>query len=84
MSEPEGGLSLWVVYWNPSDFPGRFVVRRQVAVAPNPSIPDGIWCDPDPLAVVDTLDEARAAVPGWLTCLPRSPDDHPVVVEVWV
>lgn len=72
-------LENWAVYRNPLDYPGRFVVRRWVIV---PGLP--LQSDPEPLAVVDTLEAARAAIPPGLCCLPAWEDDDPVIVEVWL
>jgi hypothetical protein len=72
-------LRMFVITANPSDFPGKFVVRENV-IARGSSEP---ILDPAPLAVVDTITEARAAVPPDRICMPRSPKDPPVVVETW-
>ena len=40
--------------------------------------------DPEPLAVVDGLEEARRAVPGGCVCIERAPCDDPVIAEVWI
>jgi hypothetical protein len=71
-------LPLWVIYWNPSDFPGKHVVRRHLA-GPDHNVPDRT-----PTAVVDTLEEARAAIPTNTINLRRFPNDDPCIVEVWV
>lgn len=74
----ESALSMWTVYQSPSDYPGRFVVRRcEVARGV-------ITHDATPLAVVDTLEAARAAVPRGLACMHRHPEDQPQIVEVWL
>jgi hypothetical protein len=67
-------LEMFTIYCNPRDYPGKYVVRRHVT---------GIGPDPEPLAVVDTLDEARDAVPPYLACMNRQPDDQPQIVETW-
>lgn len=68
---------MFVVYKNPSDFPGKFVVRlfnmdKPVHMA----------------AVKDTLEEARAAIqqgpPFMFHNVGRSPQDDPVIVETWI
>lgn len=74
-----GGLPLVVIYSNPFDYPGRYVARIQWAM------PGGVvQADKEPLVVVDTLEQARAAVPGGMTMLPRDPRDEPQIVEVWL
>ena len=72
--------SLWfaVIYRHPLDYPGKYVVRGQVAR------PGGVVADPEPVGVVDTLEEARALIPEGLVCLARSPEDQPQIVESWV
>lgn len=74
---PKQGLwtiQMWAVYENPSDFPDKFVVRRWAGKHP----------DSEPLAVANTLEEARAAVPKGLQNIGRMRDDDPVLVEVWL
>ena len=75
---PSDFLPMWVVYKNPSDFPGKFVVRRQLAA------PGFVVADKAPTAIVSTLDEARAAIPPGMINLHRSPDDDPCIAEVWL
>ena len=68
-------MTLFVIYQNPSDFPGKFVVRKwEEKVA-----------DQEPTAVVETLEAAREAVPKWAHfCLKRDPKDDPCIVETWL
>jgi hypothetical protein len=76
---PDRGIKMWVIYANPSDFPGKCVVREHVIAA------GGIHgVEEQPAAVVSTLAEARAAVPRGLTRLPRDPDDDLAIVEAWI
>lgn len=73
----DNGLKVWVITYNPSDFPGKYVVRPQVADA------EGV----SPMAeyyVEDTLNEVRRHVPDGLCCLQRDPNDDPVIVECWI
>ena len=74
-------LRAWTIYKNPSDFPGKFVVRIVTAnsVPPHEPIPDR-----RPTAVVDTLEQARAALPEGLTRLLPDEIDDPVIVELWL
>lgn len=71
------GLDLYVVYRNPSDFPGQYVVRRQVAG------PGVIFKDARTLAV-GNLAAVRAALPVGLVRLDRDPNDDPCIFEVWL
>lgn len=69
-------LEQWVVYWNPSDFPDQYVVRRW-------KIGRG-WIEPDSMVeVFDMLDEARMAVPDGLYRIERDATDDPTIVEIW-
>lgn len=67
---------MWVIYENPRDFPGKWVVRRWVGLAP----------DKDAAAVADSLESARSAVPGiaFRDRIERMPGDDPAIVEVWL
>jgi hypothetical protein len=71
-----GSLPMYTITQNPSDYPGKFVVRVQ-------------FCGAKPVmgpvvAIEDTLLGARMAIaPLSLHCQPRDPSDDPVIVEVW-
>lgn len=62
------------IYKNPSDFPGKYVARRFVGETP----------ELQELAVADTLEEVRQAVPDGMVLITRSPDDDPCIYETWV
>lgn len=70
-------LPMWVVYANPSDFPGKFVVRRQLVYA-GQVVPDH-----KPRFVGDSLEEARASIPPGLYRQNRHPEDESQIVETW-
>ena len=72
-------LHMWVITENPSDYPGKFVVRRRMTTADGKQ-----YVVFGPTAVVDTLEEARAAVPPGTVCFHRDPSDDPVIVETWM
>lgn len=72
-------LAMWTIHESPDDYPDQFVVRRSRAHSGG-----GLAADPEPVAVVKTLEEARAAVPPFLYRLPRLPEDEISVVEVWL
>lgn len=70
----------YAIYFNPSDFPGKYVLRRW-------AIKEGVpfpLPDPSPTYVADTLSEVRAQVPAGLVHLHRHPEDDPVIVETWM
>ena len=74
-------LFTWTIFETPRDFPGKFVVR---SFATNAAPPYDPIPAPHPAAVVDTLEEARAALPPGLAMIPRSPEDDAVIVETWL
>ncbi len=71
------GLEMFVVYWNPKDYPNQFVVRRWLSgrEAPEPK---------EVCAVGLTLDEVRGKLPPNLYRQPRYLNDDPCIVEVWI
>lgn len=72
-------MTMWIVFFNPGDYPGKYVVRANDIFQGNPEPEPRAEC-----AVFDTLGEARAAMPEWGYCIPRAPDDPPQVVETWL
>jgi hypothetical protein len=69
-------LDLYVITRRPSDFPEHICLRRQTASL------FGVTMAPV-CGVYSDLAEARQDVPFGLFCMPRQPDDDPVIVEVW-
>jgi hypothetical protein len=74
--EHDGKLCMWTVFERPADAPDQYVARLFELDQPTAT---AICCD--------TLEEIREVIarlyPG-LTCLPRSPNDEPQIVEVWL
>jgi len=68
----------YTVYFNPSDYPGEYVVRRFVISGMN------ILQDKDIWARRQTLEEARKTIPRTQALMARHPSDDPVIVEVWI
>ena len=70
-------VTVWTIYREPSDYPGRWVVRGHEV------FPAGLqahsFC-----FVTRTLSEARAKVPAGTRRFRRAPEDHPVIHECWV
>lgn len=74
-----GVLKIYTIYHGVSDQrEDAWVVRRSLIEC------GAILPDDSPLAVCDTLEEARCAIPGRLALIPRSPEDDPVIVESWL
>jgi hypothetical protein len=71
----EDALRIFVVYKNPRDYPGRYVVR-QYAIGHTVG---SAWC-----FVADSLEAARTAIPPDRCRLERMPEDDPVIVETWI
>lgn len=66
-------MLMWVIYYNTSDYPDKFVARKWIGGSPT-----------DDFLVTDTIEEARAKVPSGLVCINRYPQDDPVIVETWL
>jgi hypothetical protein len=73
-------MTQWVVYWNPSDYPGKYVVRG-VDIVRGP--PAGFIFHPE-CATFDSLEDARAALPPHLYRLERHTSDAVPIVEIWI
>lgn len=71
-------LVFYVIYFSPTDFPGKYVVRRhRVAKASvHPEI-QAFW-------IGGSLEEARERLPAGTICIPRDKSDEPQIVESWV
>lgn len=70
---------MFVIYDGPSDYPGKYVVRRWCVTAGGEVRPDA-----DPAATTGTLRQARSHIPSHYKRMARLPDDDPCIVEVWV
>ena len=68
---------LYVIYWNPKDYPGKHVVRPWRIDAPE-ARPVGLAVE------ADTLDAARELLPDGLVNLGRMEKDDPCIVETWI
>jgi hypothetical protein len=89
-------LSIFVITYGTSDYPDRFVVREQRAQGLGPDWPpegfaisddsDMVAVAIEPLAIVATLEEARAVIererPGLVAM--RVAGELPTVVETWL
>lgn len=71
------GLVMYTVYFNPSDYPGKFVVRSLVVKA-------GGVVPQDECIVGNSLDEVRSFIPPELFRLPRDDNDESSIVEIWI
>lgn len=71
-------LAFYVVYHNPTDHPGKWVVRRQRLFG------NQIIADCRARVVADSLDEARPFIPVGLTNIGRLAQDDLAIHEVWI
>jgi hypothetical protein len=71
-------LTIYVIYKNPRDYPGKWVVRAQDA-NDDGSISIHLDC-----AVCESLEHARQCVPPGLVMLMRAPEDDPAIYETWL
>lgn len=69
-----GSLDVWTVYDNPKDYPGWFVARRFTLDGPTG----------DTMTARRLEDLRNSLMTMGLTCIPRSPEDDPVIVESWI
>jgi hypothetical protein len=70
-------LPMWVIYRPPTREWGAAWVARMHVTLPQPR--------PTRFVIThDSLDELRALLPIFLTCLARQPADPPEIVEVWL
>lgn len=73
----------WTIYQNPSDYPGKHVVRRWFTRRNHGQVET--MADVVPVAVADSLEAARRALPlSACARLARDPQDDPCIVEVWL
>ena len=69
-------LTMWTVYANPSDYPGKFVARKFHVT--NKVMPT------DDIIVAESLGHVRALLPKGLFCLTRNAADDGPIVESWI
>lgn len=69
----DAGLTIWVIYERPWDYPNNFVARAWEFDKPTEEILLG-----------DSLEEVRQLLPAGLFRMPRAPTDDPVIVETWL
>lgn len=84
-SGSEDALVIWVVYWNATDYPEKWVVRRnKVCRGDSREVEPVVRVAAEPDFVGDSLEAARESLPLGLHRLDRDPTDAPQIVEVWL
>lgn len=66
-------LEIWVVYYDPLDFPGLYVARKWLRDVPTKERYIG-----------DTLEQVRQCIPEGKILLARDPNDDPKIIEIWI
>jgi hypothetical protein len=67
-------MTLHVVYRNPRDYPGMFVLRIWTGMVP----------EAEPVIVSDDLEEVRRMIPIEFSNIGRFDQDDPAIYEVWI
>lgn len=70
-------MKYYVIYFNTSDYPLKWVVRQFTVGPQRKDVPGAA-------RLFESLEEARAAVPKGLFCIPRYEIDDPVIAETWL
>jgi hypothetical protein len=79
MKQQIATLSMWSVYRCPLDYPSHWVARRFLIGGGRP--------DPEPtkdMFIAHSLDEVHKLLPPGMVLIPRSPGDHPTLIESWI
>ena len=67
-------MPLITIFFNPKDVPGKYVARVFDLNKPT-----------DMMTIKDTLEDIRETIPPqFANRIPRTPEDHESVVEVWL
>jgi hypothetical protein len=69
----------YCIYWNPSDYPKQFVVRRW-GIHPE----TGYMFADDDCKVFTRLTGARKSIPNGFVSIGRDKKDDATIVEVWI
>jgi len=69
-------LPMISIYFNPKDFPGKYVARVF-------DIRPGAVHATRYIMVDENLEEMRRSIPTGFSCMNRTPEDDPELLEVW-
>jgi len=73
------GLVIYTVFDNPSDFPGKYVLRRTTQIGDRQEV------DVEPHLVTEVYGEIRELMEQHgLVCLSRHPSDDACIKETWL
>lgn len=68
-------MQTYCIYKNPSDYPGKFVMRKWY---------DGETCNLIPEIVADSYEEVYTALPDGAIKFPLYKEDDPAIYETWI
>jgi hypothetical protein len=68
-------LPIYTVYYNPADYPGKYVMRRFVITAKGECV-----ADEKPICVVSALGRIHDWLPEGLVYIPRAESDDDVII----
>lgn len=77
-------MSLYVIYHNVKDYPGKFLVKRWNLKGATAKANQSRARESQLVGVVDLLEEARKLIPPGLHNLGRREQDDPVIAETWI
>lgn len=75
--DSDEALYQYVIYFNPSDYPNKYVLRQF-------QIEAGHVIAGAAMAIKDTIEEVRDFLPTGVVQLPVYPTDDKVISEVWM
>lgn len=70
-------LTIWVIYQNPGDYPGRWVLRGH-------DIGSGTVMPRPACYIADSYDKLLSSLPPGVQRLPHYDGDDPVIYETWM
>lgn len=71
-------MKVHVIYFDPIDYIGKFVLRVHEAHSDNTVTVSSEFI------TADTLNEIRSRLPPGVNLFPRMPEDDPVIIETWI
>ena len=77
-------MTLYVIYHNVKDYPGKFPVKRWNLKSATAEADQVRARESQLVGVVDSLEEARKLIPAGLHNLGRREHDDPIIVETWI
>lgn len=70
-------MHIFVIYFNPSDYPGRYVLRQWI-IDSNQIIPT------TNVHIEDTIKKVRKHLPKDVSIIVKNDMDDPCIVETWI